>query len=100
MEKADNIFVLPLDITWFDVGSVDAFLKLRSTNTDLGDKVVTYNAPGNLVDVKDKLVVLIGVSDLCIVDTEDVLLVVRKDESQAVKNVLHSLKKAQKFDYL
>ncbi|MBT3456082.1 mannose-1-phosphate guanylyltransferase [bacterium] len=100
MEKSKNIYVLPLSITWLDVGSIDAFLKLKDRASKVKDNVITHNSSGNLVDANGKLAVLIGVNDLCIVDTSDVLLVVRKDESQAIKSVLASLKEADKIDYL
>ena len=100
MEKSENTYVLPLSITWLDVGSIDAFLKLKNRASDPKENIITHNACDNLVEAKDKLVVLIGVNKLCIVDTGDVLLVAQKDESQAIKSVLNSLRESNKFDYL
>ena len=100
MEKSENIYVLPLDITWFDVGSIDAFLKLRKQVTNTKENVITLNTSGNLVDVKNKLTVLVGVNDLCVVDTDDVLLVIKKDECQSVKEILQKLRNTNKFHYL
>ena len=45
-------------------------------------KVVAIDAKNNLVDVPDKIVALIGVDDLCIVQTKDALLITRRDDAK------------------
>ena len=40
---------------------------------------------------REKLIALVGVEDLVVVDTEDALLVCRKDQAQRVKEVLDRL---------
>ena len=81
MEKSAKVRVVPADIGWSDVGSFDA-LAQELTND-------TYN---NLV-ISDKHVELLGISDSIIVDTSDALLVVKKGESQKVKEIVQRLKK-------
>ena len=86
MEKSDNVYVVPSDISWSDVGSFDALLN------EFGD-----NKDGNFVMSK-KEVALIDVKDLIVVDTSDALLISKKGSSQKVKEVVQNLKDNKKED--
>ena len=100
MEKSDNIFVLPVDFPWCDVGNIEVFLTIQKDAMKLKNNTISVNAKNNLVDVKNKLVALIGVDDLCIVETDDVILVTKRDEAKKVKLVVNQLKKSEKTNYL
>jgi mannose-1-phosphate guanylyltransferase len=97
MEKSKNLLVLPMDIVWFDVGSIDSFLSLKG---DTEKNVMAINAKNNLVDVDGKLTVLIGVDDICVVQTEKVLLVMKKGDSDKIKSVLSTLRLKNEVEYL
>jgi mannose-1-phosphate guanylyltransferase len=47
-----------------------------------------------------KLVVTIGVSDLIIINSEDALLICRRDQAQQVRQVIENLKRSHQEDYL
>lgn len=81
MEKSAKVRVVPADIGWSDVGSFDALAE-----------ELPNDASNNLV-ISDKHVELLGVSDSIIVDTSDALLIVKKGESQKVKEIVQRLKK-------
>ena len=49
---------------------------------------------------KDRLIVTIGVDDLAIIETEDVLLVCKTDQSQKVKDIVARLKEKGRQEYL
>jgi mannose-1-phosphate guanylyltransferase len=48
----------------------------------------------------DKIAVIQGLKDYIVVDSDDVLLIVRKDEEQNIRNYLDDVKKATKEKYL
>ncbi|MCC6801524.1 MAG: mannose-1-phosphate guanylyltransferase [Anaerolineae bacterium] len=105
MEKTERIAVIPVDIGWSDVGSWDALFDVLDLDTD--GNGFKGSSPNRLViDTKntlvysDKLTVTIGIEDLVIVDTQDVLMVCRKDRTQDVKKVVDMLRAANDETYL
>ena len=100
MEHARARAVVVPDFAWDDVGS---FLALaRGTKPDEQGNVVVgaalaVDARGNVVDAGDGLVALIGVEDLVVVHTGDVMFVCRRDRSEDVKKLIE-LARARGFD--
>ena len=92
MEKSSHVSVLPVDFSWCDVGNVEVFLSLKERHADLDANVIAVNSHNNLIDVPNKLIALVGVDNLCVVDTDDALLIVRRDQSEKVKAVVNRLK--------
>ena len=94
-EKSSNIVVVPMKyVQWNDVGSFDAIDEVLPTvdgNIISGD-VITADAQNNMILGGDRLVSAIGVSDLIVVDTPDVLLISEKGKSQDVKKIVEKLK--------
>ena len=89
MEKAKNQMCVPCDLGWSDVGSWDEVAKLKK---EVGEKY-EVRATNNFVSGQDsKVYGLIGLNDLIVVDTQDALLIARKGESQAVKDLLDQMK--------
>lgn len=90
LEKANNVFTLPADFGWSDLGTW-ASLHQESPKDAQGNVVQTQTAM--LYDVQDtlvrapkgKLLVLRGLRDYIVVDEGDVLLVWPKSEEQAIK---------------
>lgn len=101
MEGARNVVVIPAsDLRWSDVGSWDSLFDVvpvdENGNIVMGGEHVGLNTHGTLVYVNQahRLIVTIGVEDLVVVDTGDVLLVCRKDQAQRVRQVVNQLKEA------
>lgn len=99
MEGAENVAVIPVDIGWSDVGSWATLLEVLAS--DLNGNVSRGRAQEHLkIDtretliVSDRMVVTIGIQDIVIVDTEDVLLVCHRDRSQDVREVVSLLRDA------
>ena len=94
-EKSNNIVVVPMQsVNWNDVGSFDAIdevLPAVDGNIISGD-VITADSQNNMILGSDRLVSAIGVNDLIVVDTPDVLLISEKGKSQDVKKVVEKLK--------
>lgn len=99
MEKSDNLVVIPADFAWSDVGNLATFLSLHALDGGQ-QKQINLDAHNNLVMTEGKLAVLIGVDDLCIVQTDDVLLVAKRDDVEKVKIAVNELKKNHLTSYL
>ncbi len=100
MEKAKRVAVVPAaGIGWSDVGSWEALWEVSSKtkegNVFRGD-VVECASKHNLVFGNKRLVALVGLEDIVVVDTDDVVLVCRKDQSQAVKMIVDMLKEKKR----
>ena len=91
MEGARNVTVIPAEgLKWSDVGSWDSFYDVLSPdqagNIVLGGKYVGEETRDSLIfnTQDDRLIVTIGIDNLVVVDTGDVLLVCGKDDAQKV----------------
>ncbi len=99
MEGAERVAVIPVDIGWSDIGSWATLLEVLAG--DLNGNVSRGHAQEHLkIDtretliVSDRMVVTIGIEDIVIVDTDDVLLVCHRDRSQDVREVVSQLRDA------
>lgn len=103
MEKADRVLVIPVDIGWSDIGSWSALHDLLSfdgsANVVVGRHVGvdTYNC---LVHGSKRLVATVGLDNMIVVDTDDVLLICPKGRSQDVKTLLEKLQEQGRTEYL
>ena len=91
MEGAGDVVVIPVDIGWTDIGSWGSLFNLLPADTD--DNV--FVGPHIEIDTKNtmifgdkRLVAVMGVQDLVIVDTEDVVMVCSRDREQDVKRLV------------
>jgi mannose-1-phosphate guanylyltransferase len=100
MERSNRVWVLPVDFSWCDVGNVEVFLTMKQKVQPSNELVVTIDAKNNLIDVPDKMVALVGVDDLCIIETADALLITKRSESEKVRAVVAQLKKENQNSYL
>ncbi len=98
MERTDAAMVLPVDIGWNDVGSWSALWDVAERDADgnarHGDVVAVDSR--NSYAYARRLVALVGVDDIVVVETEDAVLVARKDKVQQVKDVVAMLKAGQR----
>jgi len=99
MEKSKRVSVFPVDFEWCDVGNVEVFLSLQKEYGICRSKKVSVNAHNNLVSVPNKLVALVGVENLCIVETDDALLIASRDQTEKVKQVVQQLKQLDLQEY-
>ena len=95
IERADKVATIEANIDWGDIGSWAALtdvLPADSAGNLFNGEIVAIDAADSTVyGRKDKVVVVIGVEDLVVVDTEDALLVCKKSEAQRVKDALERL---------
>jgi mannose-1-phosphate guanylyltransferase len=98
MEGASQVVVIPAEgLNWSDVGSWDSLFDVlpcdENGNIVMGGQHVGLDTNDSLVYVNQehRLIVTIGVDDLVVVDTGDVLLVCKKDQAQKVRQVVNRL---------
>ena len=98
MEKTADAKVLPVDIGWNDVGSWSALWEVAERDADgnahRGDVIAVDSR--NTYAYARRLVALVGVDDIVVVETDDAVLVARKDRVQEVKQVVAQLKQSQR----
>ena len=106
LEKAQNVYVIPADLGWSDLGTWTSIYE----NADKGEHensvntkhFVSYNSKGNLIKLKNenKAVVIDGLENFIVVDTDKALLICPRENDQLIKdyiNDLKTLKKGEKF---
>ena len=96
-EGRSNLYCIPSDFGWNDLGSWAALYDHRSAKQKDSDNVIhgrdsfVLNASGNYVHSPKKFVATVGVSNLVIVETEDALLITTREKSQDVGKVVKYL---------
>ncbi len=97
-EQAGNIFCLPADFGWNDLGSWTALHEHHTAkssppegNLVAGSGMFLLNASGNYVYAPGKFVAAVGVSDLVVVETPDALLITTRQQAQDVGKVVKYL---------
>lgn len=107
-EKAENLVLIPGDFGWNDLGDWKVVYDLESKdlagNVTLSDSdtmhTLTINSQNNLIHLNGRLVALVGVSDMLIIDTPEILMIAPKNRSQDVKKLVERLKEENKPEYL
>jgi mannose-1-phosphate guanylyltransferase len=95
MEKSTQVSVVPCDIGWSDIGSWLALTDLitpDAMNNRANGDVLLHDAKNVSVHATDKLVSVVGLSDIIVVDTGDAVLVVNKQDTQKVKLIYDAVK--------
>ncbi len=96
MEKTKIGMVIPLDAGWSDIGSWKTLWEVSKKDVNgnvLSGNIINESTKNCFIKSDKKIVVGIGIKDLIIVDTNDAVLVVNKDDCQKVKNIVPHLQK-------
>lgn len=93
MEKAGNVYVIPSNFGWSDVGTWQALYNVRekdvNQNSIIGKNVMTYDTKNSIINMpKDKLVVLQGLDGYIVVESDNILMICKKDQEQRIKQFL------------
>ena len=107
MEKLPrgDVFCVPGDFGWNDVGSWSALGELRpqddAKNTIATENAVAVDARGNILYSDGKrIIAAVGVEDLVIVSTDDAVLVMPKSRAQDVREVVKALESTNRKEFL
>lgn len=106
LEKAKNVYVIPADLGWSDLGTWTSVYENSEKDVDMNaiqaKHILTYNSSGNIIQFKNKnkAAIIDGLENFIIVDTEEALLICPRENDQLIKDYLHDLKtqkKGEKF---
>jgi mannose-1-phosphate guanylyltransferase len=105
MEKANNVYVMCTDIGWSDLGTWSSLYEHteidKKDNAVVSGDVFSYDNSGNIFNISPgKVAVLQGLKDYIVVDSDDVLLIVKKEDEQNIKHYLDDVRKSTKEKFL
>lgn len=92
LEKSDKVFVIPVNYKWSDLGTWSSLQKElpadENGNTAISARLTAQDSKNNIVSTfSQKVVALRGISDMIIIEDEDVLMIVPKSEEQDIKKL-------------
>jgi mannose-1-phosphate guanylyltransferase len=97
MEKADNVYVIPGNYGWSDVGTWKSVYELSDKNQEgnvVSSNVLTYDTKDCIVKTPShKLVVINGLEGYIVAEFDDVLMICKKDDEQKVKQFVSDVRK-------
>lgn len=94
MERAEQICVIPSSFGWDDIGSWLSLERYRETDEHdniLDGEIKTLNSKRNIIVSKTKPMVLCGVEDLILVETDEVVMVMKKDDVGRISELRTSI---------
>ncbi len=101
MEKSKKTVVLGVDLFWSDVGSWDSVYDVLPKDSDgnaaLGE-TIRIGTKNSLILGGKRLIATIGLDDMLIVETPDVVFIAKKNESQKVKDIVLKLKEENRSE--
>jgi len=105
MEKADNVYVIPSFFGWSDLGTWESAYEHSEKdylgNAVYGNNVMVIDASECMVKApENKLVVLQGLGQFIVVDTNDVLLICERNKEQEIKDYVAEVKRNKGEQYL
>ncbi len=96
MERADRVAVVPASFGWTDLGDWHSLAEVltdgNGENVVVGGRHIAEDTRGTLVFGNGRAVATLGVENLVIVDTEDVLLICDRSRAQDVRRIVQRLK--------
>jgi mannose-1-phosphate guanylyltransferase len=106
MEKAANVYVLPSEFGWSDLGTWASVYELAEKDyvgnaVIPAEKVIMYDSSNCMVNVpKEKLVILQGLHDFIVVENNNTLLICPRDQEQNIKQVVADVKQRFGTDFI
>jgi mannose-1-phosphate guanylyltransferase len=102
MENTEDAVVIPMDAGWSDVGSWSSLWDITDKdvngNVILGD-VITHNSTNSFIRSDDKMVAAIGLDNIVVVATKDVVMIANKDSDQDVNIIAKQLKDKNRTEW-
>ena len=103
MEKSDHIYTVPGDFGWDDVGSWLAVERLQEPDNNgnvISGDVVISETENCVIQGKQKLIAALGLKNIVIVDTEDAILILNKENAGNIKKIIEQLKERGRTEFL
>jgi mannose-1-phosphate guanylyltransferase len=97
MEKAENVYVYAADFGWSDLGTWGSLYDIKEKDSDnnavIGNNVMTYNAKDCIINMpQNKLVVIQGLEDYIVAESDHSLLICRKEDEQMIRNIVNDIR--------
>jgi mannose-1-phosphate guanylyltransferase len=97
MEKAENVYTIPSDFGWSDLGtwgSVYENSHLDEAGNTLTPSTLAYEVKNSVIrsSTKKKILAIKGLDNFIVVDTDDALLICPKDDDQFIKQIVSDTK--------
>lgn len=103
-EKSNRMAVVPADFGWCDLGSWNALSDIHPTdekdNVCAGHDVIMMDSRHCIIKQSQKTIVLFGVEDLVVVETDDVIMVADRNKCQNIRDLTEVLKEMGREDLL
>ncbi|HEY5562301.1 MAG TPA: mannose-1-phosphate guanylyltransferase [Clostridiaceae bacterium] len=103
LEKSDSIMMIAGDFGWDDLGVWSSLDRIRKTDVNgnvIEGNVINLDTMNCIIEGSNKLIATIGLEEIVIVDTEDAILICKKDRCQDIKTLLNQIKPLNNGDYL
>lgn len=102
MEKTTQAAVVPVNMSWNDLGAWSALWDIESKdengNASRGD-VLLHNTKNSYVHSEHALVAVTGLDNIIVVATDDAVLVANRDQAQDVKKIVDQLKADGRYEH-
>jgi len=102
MENTDDAVVVPMDAGWSDIGSWSSLWDISNKDSNgnaIHGDVILQESNNSYIRTDDKLVAAIGVDDLVIVSTKDVVMVAHKNSVQSIKSITQKIKSESRREW-
>ena len=103
MEKAKNVFMVPSNIGWSDLGTWKSLYEVKAKDCDdnvIDGNIVTYDVKDSIIKTpKERLVVVQGLRSYIVAEYDNVLMICSKNEEQKVKKFVEDIKKQGKTEF-
>ncbi|MDF2533553.1 MAG: Mannose-phosphate guanylyltransferase, partial [Clostridia bacterium] len=101
LEKSNDVYVMETNFMWDDIGSwtaLERYLEKDDNGNSKNGIVKTLDSRNCILYGDKRLIAAVGVEDLIVVETEDVILVCKKDRDQDIKQLLKNLGAEQEYE--
>ncbi|MFA5299220.1 MAG: mannose-1-phosphate guanylyltransferase [Lutibacter sp.] len=97
MEKAENVYILPVEFGWNDLGTwgslYNKLAKDKDQNATIGENVIYRDSKNNMVRTRSgKRVVIQGLNNFIVIEKDDVLLICPQNQEQEIKQITLAVK--------
>ena len=97
MERSKHVHVMAAEFGWSDLGTYGSLYEHLNKDTDgnavIGKNVMTYNSSNCIVNVpSDKLVIMQGLDDYIVIESDGTLLICKKQDEQQIKQFVKDVK--------
>tara|TARA_B100001287_G_scaffold36329_1_gene25763 strand:- start:11944 stop:13020 length:1077 start_codon:yes stop_codon:yes gene_type:complete len=101
MEKSDNVYVYPSNFSWSDLGTWGSLYthlnKDEHNNSIKGNRVYASDSSQNIIKVpKEKVVAIHGLHGYIVIESNNKLLICRRDNEQYIKKIVTNIKKGNR----